>query len=110
MLDEKKLKPIGKQVLFRRDKAEEKKYGSILLPGTRYVDARWGTVIAVGPGRYINGKYIPLEVQPGDRIMVAQYDGDVLSEDDDRLQMVTEDLITCMLPAGTVLDSSKSDD
>lgn len=92
-MDYSNFKPLGKQVLFRRDKVEEKKIGSILIPSTRTFDARWGTVLAVGKGRYINGSYVPLEIGPGDRILCHAYDGDRIDLEDDRIQIITEDII-----------------
>lgn len=105
----KNLKPVGINVLFERDLVEERFFGSIIIPEVRDYDARWGTVISVGEGRFIDGKYVPLLVEPGDRIMVSSFDGDKIDRLNDRIQVVGEDCILAKLSKNSKVNKELSD-
>jgi chaperonin GroES len=73
-----RLRPIKDHILIRPDEPQETTKGGIIIPATaRDVSkgekkkAHWGTVIAVGPGNTDNqGRFWPVEVIPGDRVLV----------------------------------------
>ena len=46
-----KLKPIADRIVVRREAAEEKTAGGILLPDTAKNKPQSGNVLAVGPGK-----------------------------------------------------------
>jgi hypothetical protein len=46
------LKPIGDRVIVKRETAEGKSSGGIIIPDTAKEKPMRGTVIAVGPGRH----------------------------------------------------------
>lgn len=66
------LRPTADRVLVRMDDApEQSRGGLILLAHDREYEWR-GTVLAVGPGYLTrDGHTVPLEVKPGDRVMVS---------------------------------------
>ncbi|GFP37494.1 chaperonin GroES, partial [Candidatus Hakubella thermalkaliphila] len=47
----------------------------IVLPDTAKEKPQEGEVIAVGPGKYEEGKRIPLEVKVGDKVIYSKYGG-----------------------------------
>jgi co-chaperonin GroES (HSP10) len=70
-----KIHPQQDYCLIRRDPAEKVSEGGIIMvaPIDKFagrVELRWGTVVAVGPGRWSrDGKErLPCFVRPGDRI------------------------------------------
>ena len=66
--------PLGDRVIVRRDDAEEKTKGGILLPSGSQEKPREGVVITVGPGRITeHGDLIPMAVEKGQRIMFAKW-------------------------------------
>lgn len=67
--------PIQDRVLLRRDSAEQKSAGGIMLPGEKDKQ-NTATVLAVGPG-YVNqdGSLRALAVQPGDRVVIGPFAG-----------------------------------
>lgn len=92
-----KFTPIGSRIVVRRDAAEEVSPGGIVLPEHSQDKPRFGTVIAVGPGRLLdNGQYGPMQVKVKDRVLLTQYaetvllDGTeyVLAREDDILAIV----------------------
>ncbi len=68
-----KIKPLRDHVLVEAVK-EEVKRGGIILPDTAHKERpEQGKVIAVGPGRYENGKLVPVAVKKGDIVLFTKY-------------------------------------
>lgn len=69
--------PLGDRVLLRplgKEELETKASFGIIIPET--VDKEkpeQGEVIAVGPGKYEDGKLIPMRVKVGDRVVFSRY-------------------------------------
>jgi chaperonin GroES len=70
-----KIKPLADYVLIEPIKGEEKTKAGILLPDTAEKERpEQGKIIAVGPGKKDKtGKFIPLEIKPGDRVLFTKY-------------------------------------
>lgn len=69
------LKPLGDRVVIEVVQKEEKTAGGIVLPDTAKEKPQEGKVIAVGQGRYEDGKRIELEVKVGDTVLYSKYAG-----------------------------------
>ncbi len=69
------LKPLGDRVLVKPMPKEEMTKGGIVLPDTAKEKPQEGEVIAVGPGKYEDGKRVPLDVKVGDIVIYAKYGG-----------------------------------
>src|SRR5213079_58303 len=54
---------------------EEITYSGIVLPDTAKEKPQRGKVLAVGPGRYEDGKLVALDVKKGDEIIFSKYGG-----------------------------------
>ncbi len=69
----KKIKPLHDRVIIAEDtESKEKKTSSgIIIPVTVNEDkgSKRGVVVAVGAGRYEDGKLIPLSVKVGDTVL-----------------------------------------
>jgi chaperonin GroES len=70
------LTPLGDRIVVRPQGAQgEKKLASgIIIPET--VDKEkpaQGTVVAVGDGKYEDGKRLPLQVKVGDEVLFSKY-------------------------------------
>lgn len=59
------LEPLGDRVIVEPGEGEEKTASGIVIPDTAKEKPQEGKVLAVGPGRYEEGKLIPLDVKPG---------------------------------------------
>jgi chaperonin GroES len=70
-----KVQPLGDRILVKPGESEEKTKSGIVLPDTAKEKPQEGEVIAVGSGRYEEGKKIPIEVKVGDRIIYSKYGG-----------------------------------
>jgi chaperonin GroES len=68
--------PLHDRVLVRRLEEQETTQGGIIIPDTAKDKPQEGEVLAVGKGKIKeDGKVIPLEVKPGDRILFGKYSG-----------------------------------
>lgn len=75
-------RPVGDQILIRRDTAADQTPGGIVLPtGAQQKQAR-GVVLAVGIGQLTkDGTRAPIEVQPGDEVVFGTFGGTEVSLD-----------------------------
>jgi co-chaperonin GroES (HSP10) len=76
------IRPAKGMVLVKHDDSMEKERlsaGGILVPEGSYTHENeimtWGTVIRVGPGRFLKGKKerTPCEVKPGDKVYYNRF-------------------------------------
>src|ERR671936_817801 len=67
------LKPLGDRVIVEVVEEEETTASGIVLPDTAKEKPQRGRVLAVGPGRYEDGKLVPLDVNEGDEIIFSKY-------------------------------------
>lgn len=68
-----KIFPLGDRALIKVQKSEgeSERDSGIIIPATVKEDrgAKRGTVVAVGDGRYEDGKLIPVKVKTGDEVL-----------------------------------------
>ena len=69
------LKPLGDRVIVEVLDEEEVTYSGIVLPDTAKEKPQRGKVLATGPGRYEDGKLVPLDVKKNDEIVFSKYGG-----------------------------------
>lgn len=94
-----KIKPLSNHILIQPIKVEEKTKAGILLPGTAERERpEQGKVIATGPGkRGRDGKIIPLEIKPGQRVLFTKYGPNEIKMNDKEYLMAREDDILAIL-------------
>jgi chaperonin GroES len=93
------IKPLADRVVIRRDEAEEKTSGGILLPDTAKDKPQRGTVLAVGPGKLNKqGKHVPLDVKEGDVVLFTNWAGDEFkqSHGENILLMRADDILAVL--------------
>jgi len=84
-------RPLGDRVVIRRIEEEAKTKGGIIIPDTAKEKPQEGEVIAVGPGaRDEDGKRIPMDVKPGDRILFGKWSGSEVKIDGEDLLIMKE--------------------
>ena len=93
------IKPISDHVLIEPIKEEEKTKTGILLPDTAEKERpEQGKVIAVGPGKKDKtGKFIPLTVKPGDKVLFTKYGPTEIKVDDKEYLIAKEEDILAIL-------------
>jgi chaperonin GroES len=95
-----KIIPLGDRVLLKvsEDKNHSKTASGIFIPDT--VDKEkpeQGKVIAVGEGKYIEGKLIPLNVKVGDTVVFSKYGYEEIKVDEEEFLIIKEDNILAII-------------
>ncbi len=91
------IKPLGDRVVIQRLEEEKVTRGGILLPDSAKEKPQKGKVLAVGAGRWEEGKRIPLDVKVGDIVVFAKYGGTEIELDGDEYIILSErDLLAVM--------------
>ena len=92
--------PLHDRVLVKRIEEKETVKGGIIIPDSAKEKPQEGEVIAVGKGKRLeDGKIIPLDVQPGDRILFGKYSGSDIKLDADEYLIMREDEVLGILDA-----------
>lgn len=95
------IRPLHDRVLVKRIELQEQVRGGIIIPDTAKEKPQEAEVVAVGPGKLNDeGKRTPLEVQPGDRILMGKYSGSEIKIDDMDYVIVREDEILAVIGNG----------
>ena len=90
-----KIQPLGDRVLVKPVESKEIKRGGIIIPDTAKEKPQEGEVVAVGKGKMTeDGKLLPMDVKPGDRILYGKYSGNEIKIDDvEHLIMHQDDIL-----------------
>jgi len=90
-----KIRPLADRIVVLAQEAETKSAGGILFPENIDKDKPMqGTILAIGTGKYIDGKLTPLQVKVGDKILFGKYSGtNVKFGDKEFLVMREEDVM-----------------
>jgi chaperonin GroES len=86
-----KLRPLQDRVLIRRVEPETKTSGGIFIPDTAQEKPMEGEVVSCGPGaRGEDGKLVPMEVKPGDRVLFGKWSGAEVKLNGEELMIMKE--------------------
>ncbi len=86
-----KIVPLGDKVVLKRQEAESKTAGGIVLPDSAKDKPQKGEVIAVGDGHVRrDGARIPLTVKEGDKVIFSSYAGDEIKVGDEEYLLLRE--------------------
>lgn len=86
-----KLRPLADRVIVKRLENETKTASGIVLPENAAEKPDQGEVLAVGPGRFEEGKQVPMNVKVGDRVLFGKYSGQTVKVDGEELLVMKED-------------------
>ena len=84
------LQPLGDRVVVRSIEAEQVTPSGIVLPDTAAEKPQRGKVLAVGAGRFEDGKRIPPLVATGDEVIYSKYGGTEVTVDGEELLILRE--------------------
>ena len=84
------LQPLGDRVVVQAIEAEQVTASGIVLPDTAAEKPQRGKVLAVGEGRYEDGKRVPVGVAAGDEVIYSKYGGTEIKVDGEDLLILRE--------------------
>ena len=85
-----KVRPIGDKIFIRPLEEAEKTKSGFFLPESAKEKPKQAKVLAVGEGKYIEGKLQPLSVKVGDVILIKEWGGDEIKLDGEAYKIVEE--------------------
>lgn len=86
------IRPLGPRVVIELDKKKEEVNG-ILLPTTVQQQINQGKVLAVGPGRKVDDKLLPITLKVGQRVLIPQYGGQVVKLGKEEYTIIDEEAV-----------------
>ena len=95
--------PLGDRVLvrpFTEDELKGKKTGDygIIIPDTVSKEkSAQGKVLAVGEGKWVDGKLVPVRIKVGDVVIFSKYGYDEVEQDGEELYLLKEDSILAVI-------------
>ena len=93
-----KIRPLRDRVVVRRREEPEQKVGSIVVPDSAREKPQEAEVVAVGPGRLSEeGTVLPLDLEPGDRVLIGKWSGTEVTVGSEELLILKEDEIMGVL-------------
>jgi len=88
------LEPLEDLIVVKPGEEEETTVSGIVIPDTAKEKPQEGEVVAVGPGRFEEGKRIPMDVKVGDKVIYSKYGGtEVKIEGDEYLILSARDVL-----------------
>jgi chaperonin GroES len=70
-----KVKPLADRVVVKPLEETEQMRGGLYIPDTAKEKPQEGEIVAVGNGRYEDGKRIEMELKVGDKVLYGKYSG-----------------------------------
>jgi chaperonin GroES len=88
------IRPLGDRVVLKRLEAEETTKSGIVLTGSSKEKPQEAEVIAVGPGGFVEGNKVEMEVKVGDKVLFSKYAGtDVKHEGEEVIVVRQSDIL-----------------
>jgi chaperonin GroES len=92
------IRPLYDRIVVKRIEEKEAMQGGLYIPDSAKEKPQEGEVVAVGKGKRLeDGKVVPLDVQPGDRILFGKYSGSDIKLDGEEYMIMREDEVLGVL-------------
>jgi chaperonin GroES len=85
-----KVNPLADRVVVRALEEAESMRGGLYIPDTAKEKPQQGEIVAVGPGRFEDGKRVPMDVKSGDKVLYGKYSGTEVTVDGEQLLILRE--------------------
>ena len=85
-----KVSPLADRVVVKALEESEQMRGGLYIPDTAKEKPQQGEIMAVGPGKYEDGKLVPMGVKKGDKVLYGKYSGTEVTIDNEQLLILRE--------------------
>src|SRR3982750_2592468 len=85
-----KLTPLSDRVVVKAPEESEQRRGGLYIPDTAKEKPQQGEIIAIGPGKYEDGKLVPMTVKVGDKVLYGKYSGTEVTIDSENYLILRE--------------------
>jgi chaperonin GroES len=94
------IRPLHDRVVVKRLENETTSPGGIVIPDQAKEKSITAEVVAVGSGKALDkGKIRPMNVKPGDKVLIGKYAGNEVKVDGSEVVVLREDEILGVLEA-----------
>jgi chaperonin GroES len=92
-----KLGPLADRVVVKSLEEAEETRGGLFIPNSAKEKPQHGEILAVGPGRFDEGKRVPMDVKVGDKVLYGKYSGTEVTIDGEPLLILRESDVLAVL-------------
>ena len=85
-----KVSPLADRVVVKALEESEQMRGGLYIPDTAKEKPQQGEIIAVGPGRFDEGKRVPMELKVGDKVLYGKYSGTEVTIEGEQVLILRE--------------------
>ena len=85
-----KITPLSDRVVVKASEDTEQMRGGLYIPDTAKEKPQQGEIIAAGPGKYEDGKLVPMSVKVGDKVLYGKYSGTEITLDNEQYLILRE--------------------
>ena len=83
-----KVSPLADRVVVKALEETEQMRGGLYIPDTAKEKPQQGEIVAVGPGRFDEGKRVPMDVKVGDKVLYGKYSGQTITLEGEELVII----------------------
>lgn len=91
------LKPLQDYVVLAKCKEEVKTKSGIILTEKPKDEPSTGSVLAVGPGKVVDGKLVPIELKAGDKVIYKKFSGTEVTHEGETYLLISADDILAIV-------------
>jgi chaperonin GroES len=91
------IKPLSDRVVIKMLEAEETTKGGIILTSAAQEKPQVAEVVAVGPGKTVDGKLVPVQLKVGDKVLMSKYSGTEVKVDGEEYTILREEDILAVV-------------
>ena len=85
-----KVSPLADRVVVKALEETEQMRGGLYIPDTAKEKPQQGEIVAVGPGRFDEGKRVPMELKVGDKVLYGKYSGTEVTIEGEQVLILRE--------------------
>ena len=85
------IRPLGSRVVVELNKQAQNKIGGLYIPESAQQAPNQATIVAIGPGSKIQGKFVPTTLKVGQKVLMPTFGGQVIKYQSDEYTVINEE-------------------
>ena len=91
------IRPYADHIVVKPIEESEQTASGIILPSVSKEKPEHGEVLAVGPGKMVDGKLVPIDIKVGARVLFKKYAPDEFKIDEQKVLVIESSDIIAIL-------------
>lgn len=91
------IRPLSDRVVIKKLEALQTTQSGIILTGSAKEEPEEAEVVAVGPGKIVDGNKIPMEVKVGDKVLYLKFAGTEVKNSGEKYIILKQDDILAVV-------------